>query len=60
MIAGQAGDSMNAAVIDNVAQSTMDLPGPVQRTVEDDGILIVQPSSVREFLVAIHVKRRKA
>lgn len=51
---------MNAAVIDNVAQSTMDLPGPVQRTVEDDGILIVQPSSVREFLVAIHVKRRKA
>ncbi len=54
MIAGQAGDSMNAAVIDNVAQSTMDLPSLVQRTAEDDGILIVQPSPLWEFLVSTH------
>ena len=51
---------MNAAVIDNAAQSTMDSTGLAQGTAEGGGILIVQPSPVWEFLVVIQMKRRKA
>ena len=60
IIAGQAGDGMNAAAIDNAAQSTMDSTGLAQGTAEGGGILIVRPSPVWEFLVVIQMKRRKA